>query len=40
MRSFAAPQEPVVRFETEPGLQMQVDWGTWPGSTTEKLVDV
>lgn len=30
VRSLAAPEmpEPVVRFETEPGKQMQVDWGT------------
>lgn len=30
IRSLAIPQEqePVVRFETEPGRQMQVDWGT------------
>lgn len=30
IRSLATPQEqePVVRFETEPGRQMQVDWGT------------
>lgn len=30
IRSFAMPQEPepVVRLETEPGRQMQVDWGT------------
>ncbi|KOA21675.1 transposase [Escherichia coli] len=26
--SVSQEQEPVVRFETEPGRQMQVDWGT------------
>lgn len=40
IRSFAVPQEPVVRFETEPGRQMQVDWVIGPGSKAEKLVDV
>ncbi|EEW7009578.1 transposase, partial [Escherichia coli] len=30
IRSLSVPQEqePAVRFETEPGRQMQVDWGT------------
>ncbi|HCW1166001.1 TPA: IS21 family transposase, partial [Escherichia coli] len=30
VRSLSVPQEqePAVRFETEPGRQMQVDWGT------------
>jgi transposase len=27
-RAQAAPPEPVVRFETDPGAQMQVDWAT------------
>lgn len=27
-RSIPQPAEPAVRFETEPGRQMQVDWGT------------
>lgn len=26
--AISKEQEPVVRFETEPGRQMQVDWGT------------
>lgn len=39
-RSFAVPQELVVRFETEPERQMQVDWVIGPGSKAEKLVDV
>ena len=34
IRSLAIPQEqePVIRFETEPGRQMQVDWGTMRNS--------
>lgn len=33
IRSLSVPQEqePAVRFETEPGRQMQVDWGTIDG---------
>ncbi len=27
-QTLPAQAEPVVRFETEPGRQMQVDWGT------------
>ena len=32
----ASPPEPIVRFETEPGRQMQADWAT-VGSDTAKL---
>ncbi len=27
-QTLSAQAEPVVRFETEPGRQIQVDWGT------------
>lgn len=34
-QTLPAQAEPVVRFETEPGRQMQVDWGTMRNDTLE-----
>jgi hypothetical protein len=36
-QTLPAQAEPVVRFETEPGLQMQVDWGTMRNGKSPRM---